>query len=97
MEFTGVPVITSAVNASTEISSPFSKIMKSLKNKEKDDVDILSTSLFLCQPYIDQKDMRSGALVISNKSNGGIAVGRITEIKFGIYSSIETGVESRFS
>nr|ADI19153.1 uncharacterized conserved protein [uncultured delta proteobacterium HF0130_05G09] len=68
MEFTGVPVITSAVNSSTEISSPFSKIMKSLKNKEKNDVDILSTSLFLCQPYIDQKDMRSGALVISNKS-----------------------------
>ena len=31
-------------------------------------MDILSTSLFLCQPYIDQKDMRSGALVISNKS-----------------------------
>jgi len=66
MVFSGVNVITSAINASTDGPGPFAKLMAEQLKAEADQDDILSTSLFLCQPYLDQPNMMSGSLVISN-------------------------------
>ena len=66
MIFSGVNVITSAINASTDGIGPFAKLMAEQLKAEADQDDILSTSLFLCQPYLDQPKMMSGSLVISN-------------------------------
>ncbi len=66
MVFSGVNVITSAINASTDGPGPFAVLMAEQLKAEADQDDILSTSLFLCQPYLDQPNMMSGSWVISN-------------------------------
>ena len=68
MVFSGVNVITSAINASTVGSGPFAKLMANQLNAEVAQDDILSTSLFLCQPYLDQPKMLSGSLIISDNN-----------------------------
>jgi microcystin degradation protein MlrC len=68
MVFSGVNVITSAINASTEGSGPFAKLMTKQLNVESAQEDILSSSLFLCQPYLNQPRMMSGSIIISNNS-----------------------------
>ena len=65
MAMAKVPVITSAINGSTEGDDPFAKIMHTAKALEGRD-DVLSTSVFLVHPYLDQPDMGSGALVITD-------------------------------
>ena len=65
MVFSGVNVITSAINASTDGAGPFAKLMAEQLNAEADQDDILYKS-FLCQPYLDQPRMMSGSLVIAN-------------------------------
>lgn len=60
-----VPVLTSAINASTERAGPFFDLMKKLKSWEKAG-EILSGSLFLVHPYIDRPEMGSGALIITD-------------------------------
>lgn len=60
-----VPVLTSAINASTERAGPFFDLMKKIKNWERTN-QILSGSLFLVHPYIDRPEMGSGALIITN-------------------------------
>ena len=65
MAMAKVPVITSAIHGSTEGDDPFAKIMRDAKALEGRD-DVLSTSVFLVHPYLDQPDMGSGALVITD-------------------------------
>ena len=67
MAMAKVPVITSAIHGSTGTDSPFSKVMNTAKQYESDN-DVVSTSVFLVHPYIDQPDMGSGGLVITNNN-----------------------------
>lgn len=60
-----VPVLTSAINASTERPGPFFDLMKKAKKLEPAG-EILSSSIFLVHPYIDRPDMGSGALIITD-------------------------------
>ena len=65
MAMAKVPVITSAIHGSTEGDDPFAQIMRTAKALEARD-DVLSTSVFLVHPYLDQPDMGSGGLVITD-------------------------------
>ena len=60
-----VPVITGAINASTEGDDPFAEVMRFTKALEKEE-GVLSTSLFLVHPYLDLPEMGSGGLVITD-------------------------------
>ena len=65
MAMAKVPVITGAIHGSTEGDDPFAQIMRDAKVLEGRD-GVLSTSVFLVHPYLDQPDMGSGALVITD-------------------------------
>ena len=65
MAMAKVPVLTGAVNASTEGHTPFADLMRLAKSWEGRD-GVLSTSVFLVQPYLDCPDMGSGGLVITD-------------------------------
>ena len=69
MAMAKVPVITSAIHGSTEGDDPFAQIMRAAKALEGRD-GVLSTSAFLVHPYLDQPDMGSGALVITDNDMG---------------------------
>ena len=69
MAMAKVPVITSAIHGSTEGDDPFAQIMRAAKAFEGRD-GVLSTSAFLVHPYLDQPDMGSGALVITDNDMG---------------------------
>lgn len=60
-----VPVLTSAINASTERPGPFYDLMKKAKKWEHAG-KCLSSSVFLVHPYIDRPEMGSGALIITD-------------------------------
>ncbi len=60
-----VPVITSAINGSTNGDDPFAGLMRYTKSLEQQ-AGVLSTSLFLVHPYMDCENMGSGALVITD-------------------------------
>lgn len=60
-----VPVLTSAVNASTDGETPFADLMRLAKSWE-DQEGVLSTSVFLVDPYLDCTDLGSGGLVITD-------------------------------
>ncbi|MEM7134879.1 MAG: M81 family metallopeptidase [Chloroflexota bacterium] len=62
-----VPVITSAIHASTHEDDPFAHLMMQAKALE-DEPDVLSTSMILVQPYLDQPDMGSGAVVVTDNN-----------------------------
>ncbi len=66
MFFSKVPLLHSAINASTFGDTPFAKSMNNLKEEEKNNKNILSTSFIHVDPYIDQKFMGGGAIVITN-------------------------------
>ena len=68
MFFSKVPLLHSAINASTFGKTPFAKSMNNLKNEEKNNSDVLSTSFIHVDPYIDQENMGGGALVITNNN-----------------------------
>ena len=65
MAMAKVPVITGAIHGSTKGDDPFAQIMRAAKALEARD-GVLSTSVFLVHPYLDQPDMGSGALVITD-------------------------------
>ena len=69
MAMAKVPVLTGAVNASTEGDTPFADLMRLAKSWEGQD-GVLSTSVFLVQPYLDCADMGSGGLVITDDDSG---------------------------
>ena len=60
-----VPVLTSAINASTERPGPFFDLMKKAKKWEHEG-KCLSSSVFLVHPYIDRPEMGSGALFVTD-------------------------------
>jgi microcystin degradation protein MlrC len=60
-----VPVLTSAINASTERPGPFFDLMKKAKDLEHSG-KVLSSSVFLVHPYIDRPNMGSGALIVTD-------------------------------
>lgn len=60
-----VPVITGAIYGSTDGDDPFALIMRRAKAMEGRD-GVISTSVILVQPFLDQPDMGSGALVITD-------------------------------
>lgn len=65
MAMAKVPVLTGAVNASTDGENPFADLMRLAKSWEGQD-DVISTSVFLVDPYLDCTDMGSGGLVITD-------------------------------
>ncbi len=65
MAMAKVPVVTSAIHGSTHGDDPFAQLMRQAKALEGRS-GVLSTSLILVQPYLDQADMGSGAIVITN-------------------------------
>lgn len=65
MAMAKVPVITGAIYGSTHGDDPFAQLMRRTKAWETQP-GILSTSLFLVHPYLDQPGMGSGALVITD-------------------------------
>ena len=65
MAMAHVPVITSAIHASTDGDGPFARLMRHTKALETDS-RIMSTSLFLGHPYLDLPEMGSGGLVVAD-------------------------------
>ena len=65
MAMAKVPVITGAIHGSTLGDDPFAQLMRQTKAYEGQP-GVLSTSLFLVHPYLDQPGMGSGALVITD-------------------------------
>ena len=66
MFFSKTPILHSAINASTFGKTPFAEIMRDLKEEEKNNTHILSTSLIHVNPYIDQNNMGGGTIIITN-------------------------------
>ena len=66
MFFCKTPLLHSAINASTFGNTPFAELMRSLKQEEKNNPKILSTSFIHVDPYIDQPDMGGGAIIITD-------------------------------
>ena len=66
MYFSKIPILHSAINASTFGDTPFAEIMRELKEEEKNNPDILSSSLIHVDPYIDQNNMGGGTIIITN-------------------------------
>lgn len=65
MAMAKVPVLTGAVNGSTEGEGPFADLMRRAKQLEMTS-EVLSTSMFLVQPFLDRPGLGSGALVITD-------------------------------
>ena len=65
MALAKVPVLTGAVNGSTEGDGPFAALMRRAKALEARP-GVLSTSVFLVQPFLDRPGMGSGALVVTD-------------------------------
>lgn len=63
-----VPVLTGAIHGSTEGDDPFAQLMRQAKARKGQD-GVLSTSVFLVHPYLDQPAMGSGALFITNNDS----------------------------
>ena len=66
MYFSKTPILHSAINASTFGQTPFAEIMRDLKQEEKNNPHILSSSLIHVDPYIDQNNMGGGVIIITN-------------------------------
>jgi microcystin degradation protein MlrC len=62
-----VPVITGAIRGATTGNDPFAEIMRMAKVLEASP-DVLSTSAILVDPYLDQPQMGSGAIVVTNNA-----------------------------
>jgi microcystin degradation protein MlrC len=65
MAMAKVPVLTGAIRGSTEGNDPFAQLMRLTKSHEGRD-GVLSASLFLVHPYLDQPGMGSGPIVITD-------------------------------
>lgn len=60
-----VPVITSAIHASTDGDDPFARVMRFAKELEQEE-RVLSTSALLVHPYLDLRGMGSGGVVVTD-------------------------------
>lgn len=70
MAMAKVPVVTGAINATTEGEGPFADLMRHAKSLEGRH-GVLSAGVFLVHPYLDQPDMGSGGLVITDNNPAG--------------------------
>ena len=66
MYFSKIPLLHSAINSSTFGETPFANLMRDLKEEENRNSKVLSTSLIAVDPYLDQENMGSGVIVITN-------------------------------
>ena len=96
-----VPVITGPICGSTEGDDTFGHIMRYAKAHEGQG-GVISTSVFLVHPYLDQADMGSGALVITDDDMDG-AVGLAGKIareywarRFDLEPDVHTPAEAIF-
>jgi len=62
-----VPVITGAIRGATTGNDPFAEIMRMTKSLEVHP-EVISTSAILVDPYLDQPQMGSGAIVVTNNA-----------------------------
>jgi microcystin degradation protein MlrC len=67
MAMAKVPVVTGAINGTTQGEGPFADLMRQTKSHEGNN-GVLSASVFLVHPYLDQPDMGSGGLVITDNN-----------------------------
>jgi microcystin degradation protein MlrC len=71
-----VPVITSAIHGSTEGDDPFADMMRFAKSHEGRK-GVLSTSVFLLHPFLDQEGMGSGCVVVTDDDlEGAVSLSR---------------------
>jgi microcystin degradation protein MlrC len=63
MALAKVPVIVGGIEGSTDGDGAFARMMRRLRQQERD-ADVLSASLFLVHPYLDQPDLGGGGLFV---------------------------------
>ena len=63
MALAKVPVIVGAINGSTDGDGPFARMMRDLRRREAG-AGVLSASLFLVHPFLDQPDLGGGGLFV---------------------------------
>ena len=66
MALAKVPVIVGGLNGSTDGDGAFARIMQSARTHETRDADVLSTSVFLVHPFLDQPDLGGGGLFVTD-------------------------------
>jgi microcystin degradation protein MlrC len=82
MAMAKVPVLVGGVNGSTEGEGPFADVMRFAKSREGRE-GVLSTSVFLVNPYLDAADMGGGGLVIThNNMEKATALARDIALKY---------------
>ena len=64
MALAKVPVIVGGINGSTDGDGPFARMMRDLRRREAGDAGVLSASLFLVHPFLDQPDLGGGGLFV---------------------------------
>jgi microcystin degradation protein MlrC len=80
MAMAKVPVITSAIHGSTDGSGPFARLVQRA-NALETRTNVLSTNMILVHPYLDQPQMGSGAIVVTDNDLGG-AVALANELAY---------------
>ena len=63
MALAKVPVIVGGINGSTDGEGPFARLMRDLRRDEAE-AGVLSASLFLVHPFLDQPDLGGGGLFV---------------------------------
>ena len=63
MALSKVPVIVGGINGSTDGDGPFARMMRDLRRNEAE-AGVLSASLFLVHPFLDQPDLGGGGLFV---------------------------------
>lgn len=66
MALAKIPLLASGVRGSTEWGDPFGRILRQAKAHEGRD-GVLSVSVFLVHPYLDQPGMGAGVLIIADR------------------------------
>ncbi len=69
MALAKVPVIVGGINGSTDGGGAFARMMRDLRHREAE-ADVLSASLFLVHPFLDQPDLGGGGLFVVDGDMG---------------------------
>jgi|AP95_1055475.scaffolds.fasta_scaffold02740_6 microcystin degradation protein MlrC len=99
MAMAKVPVIAGAIHGTTEGDGPFARIMRFAKEREGKD-GVLSTSVFLVHPYLDQPHLGGGGLVVTDDNpEGAVALARqiaerYWDIRFELEPEVHTPAEA---
>ena len=89
------PMVTSAIHASTDGDDPFARVMHAAKAMESRE-GVLSTSVFLVHPALDQPGMGSGGLVVTDGDTEAAAAlaGEITAHYWSLRGELEPTLHS---